>query len=80
LICDAEESIKYLTYFLHTNNLGEIVMAKPFETRPATSSNKNASGFCIVCASVATTEALFKIDGAVIIQRYCDACLHDAKY
>ena len=55
-------------------------MTKPYDTRPATSSNKKASGFCITCAATATTEALFKIDGAIVIQRYCDACLRNAKY
>lgn len=55
-------------------------MAKPYEIRPAISSTKKASGFCITCAAVATTEALFKLEGAIIIQRYCDACLRDAKY
>ena len=55
-------------------------MTKPYDTRPATSSNKKASGFCIICAATATTEALFKIDGAIVIQRYCDACLRNAKY
>ena len=59
---------------------GGKAMTKPYETRPATSSNKKASGFCIICASAATTEALFKIDGAIVIQRYCDACLRNAKY
>lgn len=55
-------------------------MKKPFETRPATSSTKKAPGFCIVCGAVATTEALFQLDDAVIIQRYCDKCLPAARY
>jgi hypothetical protein len=56
------------------------MMTKPFETRPAMSSTKKAPGFCITCAAVATTEALFKLEDAIIIQRYCDGCLSDAKY
>lgn len=30
--------------------------------------------FCIGCGSVATQTALFKIEGAVIVERYCDIC------
>jgi hypothetical protein len=30
--------------------------------------------FCIGCGSVATQTALFKIEGAVILERYCDVC------
>ncbi len=55
-------------------------MMKPFETRPAGSSTKKAKGFCVTCAAIATTEALFQLDGAVIIQRYCDKCLPNANY
>ena len=29
---------------------------------------------------LATTEALFQLDGAVLIQRYCDKCLSKANY
>jgi hypothetical protein len=30
--------------------------------------------FCVECGGVATQTALFKIEGAVIIERYCDDC------
>ena len=30
--------------------------------------------FCVGCGSVATQTAFFKIEGAVIVERYCDAC------
>jgi len=56
-----------------------ISMVKPFETRPASSGTKRPPGYCIVCAEVATTEALFQEPGAVIIQRYCDKCLPKAQ-
>lgn len=55
-------------------------MVKPYETRPATSSIKKASGYCILCGKVATKEALFHVEGAVIIQRYCDICVPKANY
>ena len=55
-------------------------MVKPYETRPASAGAKKAPGFCIVCGKVATTEALFKLKDAVIIERYCDVCLTKANY
>ncbi len=30
--------------------------------------------FCVGCGGVATKTAHFKISGATIIERYCDAC------
>jgi hypothetical protein len=53
---------------------------RPYMTRPALSGTNKSPGYCIVCAGIATTEALFKLDGVVIIQRYCDKCLSTAQY
>jgi len=53
---------------------------KPFETRPAMSSNKKHSGFCILCSKPATTETIFQLHEAQVIQRYCDTCLPKANY
>jgi hypothetical protein len=30
--------------------------------------------FCVSCGGVATQTALFKIEGATIVERYCDRC------
>jgi hypothetical protein len=30
--------------------------------------------FCVNCGNVATQEALFSVDGATIIEKYCDKC------
>ena len=57
-----------------------MTVVKPYETKPATLSTKQGAGFCVSCSAVATTIALFQLEGAVIIQRYCDKCLPDAKY
>lgn len=65
---------------LYSELRSTVTVLKPFETRPARSSTKKASGFCVTCAAIATTEALFQLEGAVIIQRYCDACLPRANY
>lgn len=53
---------------------------KPFETRPVSVSTKKLPGFCVKCSAVATTEALFQLEDAILVQRYCDKCLPDAQY
>jgi hypothetical protein len=30
--------------------------------------------FCVTCGNMATKEALFNVDGAVLIEKYCDKC------
>ena len=30
--------------------------------------------FCVTCGNVVTQEALFNVDGAMLIEKYCDAC------
>jgi hypothetical protein len=30
--------------------------------------------FCVSCGNMATQEALFSVDGATIIEKYCDKC------
>ncbi|MFL6422274.1 MAG: hypothetical protein ACJ71D_07280 [Nitrososphaera sp.] len=57
-----------------------MIMLKPYQTRPALNTTKKSAGFCIICGEIATTEALFKLEGATIIQRYCDKCLSSAQY
>ena len=32
------------------------------------------SKFCVSCGNMATKEALFNVDGAVLIEKYCDSC------
>jgi hypothetical protein len=32
------------------------------------------SKFCLKCGSRATKEALFDVDGAMLIEKYCDTC------
>ena len=53
-------------------------MVKPFKTRPV--DPKKSPGFCVICSALATTQALFQLEDAVIIQRYCDKCLPKADY
>jgi hypothetical protein len=30
--------------------------------------------FCVCCGDVATKEALFNVEGALLIEKYCDTC------
>jgi hypothetical protein len=30
--------------------------------------------FCLKCGSRATKEALFDVDGAMLLEKYCDTC------
>ncbi|MGI0016599.1 MAG: hypothetical protein ACREBU_24515 [Nitrososphaera sp.] len=55
-------------------------MVKPYLTRPAGIGTKKTVGFCIVCSAIATFEALFQLDEAVIIQRFCDKHIAGANY
>jgi hypothetical protein len=32
------------------------------------------SKFCVNCGNIATQEALFNVDGAILIEKYCDTC------
>ncbi|HZB17088.1 MAG TPA: hypothetical protein VE445_07970 [Nitrososphaeraceae archaeon] len=32
------------------------------------------SKFCVNCGNMATQEALFNVDGAMLIEKYCDTC------
>jgi len=31
--------------------------------------------FCVSCGNMATQEALFNVDGAMLIEKYCDKCV-----
>jgi hypothetical protein len=33
------------------------------------------SKFCVNCGNIATQEALFNVDGAMLIEKYCDSCV-----
>jgi hypothetical protein len=30
--------------------------------------------FCVICGNMATKEALFNVDGAMLMEKYCDTC------
>jgi len=46
--------------------------------RPFTK-HRDKTKFCAYCGNIATQEALFKVDGASLIEKYCDACVKKIK-
>ena len=36
---------------------------------------EKASGYCSMCGDIATQIASYNMDGATLIEKYCDACL-----
>jgi transcription elongation factor Elf1 len=45
-----------------------------FERIEKDKKKKDKEYFCVSCGGVATQTALFKIEGAIIVERYCDNC------
>ena len=49
-------------------------MEKTFSSlKPLIDVNGKAK-FCVNCCNIATQEALFNVDGAMLIEKYCDSC------
>jgi len=46
--------------------------------RPFTK-HRDKTKFCALCGNIATQEALFKVDGASLIEKYCDVCVKKIK-
>ena len=46
--------------------------------RPFTE-HRGEKKFCVDCSNVATQEAIFKVDGASLIEKYCDICVKKIK-
>jgi hypothetical protein len=36
---------------------------------------EKASGYCSMCGDIATQIASYDMDGATLVEKYCDACL-----
>lgn len=53
---------------------------KPHSTRPLISEGKKLPGFCLQCGALATVQALFQIQDAVVLERYCANCIGQANY
>jgi hypothetical protein len=46
--------------------------------RPITE-HRDKTKFCAYCGNIATQEALFKVEGAYLIEKYCDICVKKIK-
>jgi predicted nucleic-acid-binding Zn-ribbon protein len=49
-------------------------MEKTFSSLKPLVDADGKSKFCLKCGSRATKEALFDVDGAILIEKYCDRC------
>ncbi|HYA83153.1 MAG TPA: hypothetical protein VEH06_06860 [Candidatus Bathyarchaeia archaeon] len=47
-------------------------------SRPITE-HTDKTKFCANCGNVATQEAFFKVEGATLIEKYCDICVKKLK-
>jgi hypothetical protein len=59
------------------------LVRKLYQVRPVTlhfGRNAPKPGFCTYCGATATKQALFKQPGAVIIEKYCDACMEPKEF
>jgi hypothetical protein len=43
-------------------------------------STKKEPGYCVECSAIATKVALFKVEGVIMLRRYCDRCVVKADY
>lgn len=50
-------------------------MSKLIETRPIKDDRYKLSPSCTTCFGDASFEALFELEDAIVIKRYCEECL-----
>lgn len=59
-------------------------MRKPYLVKnvvPRTSDGKTGrTGSCTHCGKPATKEALFRVEGITIVEKYCDACMEPKEF
>jgi hypothetical protein len=49
-------------------------MEKTFSSLRSFVDDDGKTKFCVSCGTIATQEALFNVDGAMLIEKYCDSC------
>ena len=71
-ICKTTSFLRIPAYILQYKMLNR---AKP-ELKPIErdEKNKDKTYFCVACGNPATQTAFFKVEGATIVERYCDKC------
>jgi hypothetical protein len=50
-------------------------MEKTFSSLKPLVDGGGKAKFCVSCGNTATQEALFIVDGAMLIEKYCDKCV-----
>ena len=59
--------------------LAENQMEKRLTSLRPFTEHRGKTKFCAHCGNVATQEALFKVEGASLIEKYCDICVKKIK-
>ena len=54
-------------------------MEKRFTSLRPFTEHRGKTKFCAHCGNVATQEALFEVEGASLIEKYCDICVKKIK-
>lgn len=49
-------------------------MEKTFSSMKPIVEVSGKTKFCVNCGNIATQEALFNVEGAMLIEKYCDSC------
>ena len=63
-----------INYVGEEKELKTLRSIEPFKNDP---NNKKS---CINCGKIATQIAYFNMDGATVIERYCDTCANSVKF
>lgn len=69
----------YIYYVISENNPNPVTMSlhsfrKKFSSMRAFVDVNGNTKPCVICGNKATQEAVFTVDGATIIEKYCDLC------
>ena len=52
----------------------------PIETRPFKQDSHKSASSCVNCFCTADVEALFEIEGMIVVKRYCRHCVRTAEF
>ncbi len=52
----------------------------PIETRPFKQDTYKSASSCVECFNIADFEALFEIEGMIVVKRYCQDCVRTAEF
>ena len=67
------QALRARTCWLTRKSNGMRLTPRPFNE------HRGKTKFCVHCGNVATQEGLFEVDGASLIEKYCDICVKKIK-